>query len=65
MSNDIILNNIQINENMVTYLFTVKGNIKKYFNENKLFVRYNHDVREVPKSILSIVFVDNPINLDK
>ena len=63
MSNDIILNNIQINENMVTYLFTVKGNIKKYFNENKLFVRYNHDVREVPKSILSIVFVANIIPL--
>ncbi|WP_152619468.1 peptidase [Cohnella kolymensis] len=60
----IILDEIVVNRNRVDYFFSAIGNITKYFNPNHhMFLEYNHDISDVPISILTIPFVANVIPL--
>lgn len=61
--NEIILNKIKVDRNRVDYYFSTNGKIKKYFNDNHLFLKFNEDISEVPQSILTIPFVANVIPL--
>lgn len=56
----IVLESIRVTNNKVDYFFTIHGKIQKYFNSrNHLFFEYNHDISDIPKSILAIPFVAN------
>lgn len=58
--NSIVLNKIVVNNNRVDYFFSVNGNLQKYFEiNNHMFLQYNYDISNIPKSILSISFVSN------
>jgi hypothetical protein len=60
----IILDKITVANNKVDYYFSVTGNIQKYFKpSNHMFLEYNYDVTDVPRSILAIPFVSNVIPL--
>lgn len=61
--NKIILDKIIVLNNAVEYEFTIVGEIKHFFNNNKMFVEYNYEVSDVPLSILTIPFVANIIPL--
>jgi len=62
--NTICLKEMTVSTNRVDYFFEVTGTITKYFKQEKhLFLKYNHDISEVPKSVLTIPFVANVIPL--
>ncbi|MEG1410484.1 MAG: hypothetical protein RR942_13470 [Romboutsia sp.] len=52
------LDNIIVNENRVDYIFSTSKGLEKYFNKpNNLFINYDVDISEIPKSILAIPFI--------
>jgi len=60
----IILKRIDVEGTRVDYSFQASGKLRKYFRgNNRLFFQYNHDVADVPLSILAIPFVANVIPL--
>ena len=59
----IILTNIVVQENEVKYLFTVTSGLQAYFTTNEMFVSYDRNVSDIPKSILAIPFVGSVIAL--
>lgn len=62
--NGITLDNIVVDKNRVDYFFSIQGDLQKYFNKNNhMFLEYNHDLSEIPNSILAIPFVSNVIPL--
>lgn len=62
--NKISLDKIAVNKNKVEYYFSVIGNLKKYFKKDyHMFLEYNHDLSNIPKSILAIPFISNVIPL--
>ena len=54
---NIILNNIIVSGNVVEYDFSVTPKLQKYFKTNRLIIEYNHDISNIPESILSIPFI--------
>ncbi|MDQ0859289.1 peptidase [Bacillus sp. V2I10] len=62
--NEIILDKIEIKNNRVDYFFSVNGRMQKYFKkENHMFLEYNYDIKDIPKSVLTIPFISNVIPL--
>lgn len=59
----IILKEIIVNKSQVEFRFETKGEIKEYFNTNSFFIDYEHDMTNVPKSVLTIPFVASIIPL--
>lgn len=59
----VILKEIQVDKNRVEFNFEAKGKIKEYFTTNILFIDYEQDMSNVPKSILTIPFVASLIPL--
>ncbi len=58
--NEILLNEILVEKNKITYDFNVMGEISRYFfKQNKFFIEYTEDISKVPKSILVIPFITN------
>lgn len=58
--NYIKIEDICVKENRVTCIFSVNGEIKKFFNENlEMFIEYKENIEEIPKSILVIPFIAN------
>ena len=53
----IILKRIHVNKGYVEYTFEATGILKQYFLSEKLFIEYNEDMSDVPKSILVVPFV--------
>lgn len=54
---NIILKNIHFDKNVVCYNFEVSPGLKKYFNSDKLWIKYDESLNDCPTSILSIPFV--------
>ncbi|WP_240418169.1 peptidase [Paenibacillus periandrae] len=62
--NSITLNKVFVKDNRVDYFFSITGNLQKYFKgKNHMFLEYNFDITDIPKSILTIPFVANVIPL--
>lgn len=59
----ILLKNLDVQGNYVSYQFEARGKIKEYLNTDTLFIAYNQDMTSVPKSILTIPFVSSLIPL--
>ncbi|MEB4869796.1 peptidase [Priestia megaterium] len=60
----IILDKLIVKDNRVDYFFSVDGNLQKYFKKNNhMFVEYNYDLSNIPRSILVIPFISNVIPL--
>ena len=59
----IVLNQIEIKGRKVEYHFTVTGILQSYFTTNVMYVDYEEDMEDVPKSILTIPFVSSIIPL--
>lgn len=59
----ILLKDLRVDGNLVTYTFEARGGIKEYFNTDTFFIEYNQDMTSVPKSILTIPFVSSLIPL--
>ncbi|MFD9627218.1 peptidase [Peribacillus muralis] len=58
------LDDIRVDNNRVDFFFTPTKNLQKYFKDNNdLFIEYNHDITDIPKSILVIPFLANIIPL--
>ena len=55
--NNIILDNIKVEGNLITYKFTVSGKLNKMFTSDELWIEYDEELRNVPYSILTIPFV--------
>lgn len=51
------LNNIVVEGKKVSYLFKSTLGLQRYFKTNRMFIEYDVDVDEIPKSILSIPFI--------
>ena len=52
------LEKIEIDKTMVKYFFHTSEKLKKYFKEDKyMFINYDENVEDIPKSILTIPFV--------
>lgn len=61
---NITLENIIVKNNRIDYFFSVSGNLQKYFQKkNHMFLEYNYDISDIPKSILAIPFISNVIPL--
>lgn len=62
---NIRLNEIEIFENQLIYKFSISEGLKKYFNTDKMFVKYSNDINlhEIPKSILVIPFISSILPL--
>lgn len=60
---DILLNSTDVIGKRVEFNFEVRGNLKKYFNTNKLYVEYDETIEKVPRSILNIIFVSSILPL--
>lgn len=58
MKNRIVLQKIEIDGSLVKYNFTVNQEMKRFFNTETMFLRYDQDMSNVPISILSIPFVN-------
>jgi hypothetical protein len=57
---EIKLEKIVVKNNRVDYFFMLSDKIQKYFKkDNHMFIEYNDDLSDVPKSILAIPFVSN------
>lgn len=54
---NIILKNIHFDKNVVCYNFEVSPGLKKYFNNDKLWIEYDESLNDCPTSILTIPFV--------
>lgn len=54
---NIILDNIKVEGNLITYKFTVSGKLNKMFTSDELWIEYDEELRNVPYSILTIPFV--------
>lgn len=61
--NKIILQNISVEGSLVKYNFSVNQEMKKYFNAETMFLRYDQSVQSIPLSILTIPFVNCMIGL--
>lgn len=62
--NQIILNKTLIENNKVTYLYSIEGNWNKYFTSKRTYtVEYDKDLSTVPISICNIQFVANILPL--
>ncbi|MGE7780189.1 peptidase [Peribacillus sp. NPDC097264] len=60
----IVLDEIKVNNNRVDYYFTPTKKLQKYFKaNNNLFIEYNHELCDIPESILTIPFLSNVIPL--
>jgi hypothetical protein len=59
----IILTDIVVQGREVHYLFTVTPGLQPYFTTNEMFVSYDRNVSDIPKSILAIPFVGSVIAL--
>lgn len=58
--NKIILNELNVQERVVTYTYSVEGDFKKFFkNKNRYSIKYEYDISSVPMGILAIPFVAN------
>lgn len=54
------LNSIIVNKNEVEYRFSTNELLKKYFESDKrLYIKYNKNIEDIPKSILIIPFLVN------
>lgn len=58
MMNKIVLQDISIDGSLVKYKFLVNQEMKRFFNTETMFLRYEHNMTDVPLSILSIPFVN-------
>ena len=56
--NKIVLQDIIIDGSLVKYKFLVNQEMKRFFNTETMFLRYEHNMTDVPLSILSIPFVN-------
>lgn len=56
MTNNIILNKIEIDGDLIRYRFTVSDELQIYFNSNELFIDYDESLSSVPLSVLTIPF---------
>ena len=54
---NIILDNIKVEGNLITYKFTASGKLNKMFTSDELWIEYDEELRNVPYSILTIPFV--------
>lgn len=61
--NKLVLDEIETTGCLVKYKFSYSGDISQYFTTNQMFVKYDCDVSNIPKSILSIPFVGSLIAL--
>lgn len=59
----VILRQINVDKNYVEFKFEARGKLKDYFTTDTMFIEYNTDVSEVPKSILTIPFVSSILPL--
>ena len=59
----VILRSITVEKNHVEYRFEARGIIKDYFNTDTLFIDYDRDMTDVPKSVMTIPFVASIIPL--
>lgn len=62
MDNKVVVKSIDINKNKISYQYDVFGDIRKYFNLDKVFfIEYDEDISEVPKAVAIIPFILNVI----
>ncbi len=59
----IILNQIIVKKETVEYRFTARGIVADYLTVDSMFIIYDFDVSDVPKSILTIPFVSSLLPL--
>lgn len=58
------LKNIEVRNNRVDYFFSVSEDLKKFFNDNlHMFIEYDEEIEDIPKSILVIPFISNVMPL--
>lgn len=55
--NDVILKRTEVHDGKVEFFFEPRGELKKYFTTDRMFVEYDRSVESVPISILNISFV--------
>lgn len=60
---DIILRKTNVFGGRVEFDFEVRGELKKYFTTNQMYVEYSQSVEDIPKSILNIAFVSSILPL--
>ncbi|MBR1762692.1 MAG: hypothetical protein IJ731_04925 [Eubacterium sp.] len=53
----VILKQLTVNKNYVEFKFEARGNLKDYFTTDTMFLEYQEDMSDIPKSILAIPFV--------
>lgn len=53
------LNEIKVNNKRIEYYFSTSKSFDKYFKEKMMYVEYNYEIKDIPKSILSIPFIAN------
>lgn len=56
---NVMLDKLVVDKNRVDYYFTPSKGLEKYFRYNHLFVEYDVDISDIPKSILVVPFVAN------
>lgn len=54
---NIILKDIKVDNNVVSYKFEVSAELSKYFNSDTLWIEFDENLCDCPKSILTIPFV--------
>ncbi len=57
--NDILLKKMIVSNNRVMYYFDVRGDLKRFFNRNTMYVEYDFCVENIPEGILVAPFVAN------
>lgn len=60
---DLILKDINVCGGKIEYTFDVSDELSPYFNTNKMFIEYDRNMEEMPKSILTIPFVSSLLAL--
>lgn len=61
--NDVILKRTEVHDGSVEFFFEARGELKKYFTTDRMFVEYGRSVESVPISILNISFVASVLPL--
>lgn len=60
---NLILEDIIVSENLVKYKFSYTKGISDFFTTDEMFIEYDQNVSELPKSILAIPFVGSFVAL--
>ncbi|MBI6011088.1 hypothetical protein [Clostridium perfringens] len=57
------LDKIKKTKNRVDYFFSVSDSLKKFINNNNMFIEYDYYIEDIPNSILVIPFIANILPL--